>query len=262
MRMQVSHAHAHEQLLIIVPPWRSSACTEMYPLIFINGMSLGQARLSFCRRILQLLGKLQQPRLPECAPRQLPHKKFNPHLSLSKARMPVRKLSKVPWIPSESLMICAQDMATLSNDQLKPKHVPSSVNMESTHIWKSGTIKGSDVASRGIHAGKAAVLEHEAPEGWQIVGDVCERQPDASASPQMAQAYASSAFPMATHRKLSKVRSSYQACIYDPAVPLPAIACFLGKRRRPQIEPVLSEYLIGHTRPAVADIAMAQALDA
>lgn len=48
--------------------------------------------------------------------------------------------------------------------------------------------------------------ERETSEGWQIVGDVCERQPLSSPAPQLAAAVSSTAFPTATHRRVSKVR--------------------------------------------------------
>lgn len=48
--------------------------------------------------------------------------------------------------------------------------------------------------------------ESETIEGWQIVGDVCERQPQSSAAPQLPPTVSSTAFPKATHRRVSKVR--------------------------------------------------------
>ena len=48
--------------------------------------------------------------------------------------------------------------------------------------------------------------QSETSEGWQIVGDVCERQPQSSPAPQLAPAVSSTAFPKATHRRVSKVR--------------------------------------------------------
>jgi hypothetical protein len=46
----------------------------------------------------------------------------------------------------------------------------------------------------------------ETADGWQIVGDVCERQPiDSALARHLPPAHHADSFPKATHRKMSKV---------------------------------------------------------